>query len=567
MMTMVVVTFVSVATESVQRGDVSLAVYAQGDPANPTVLLVHGYPDNHTMWDGVVAQLASRFHVVTYDVRGAGASSRPRDKAQYQLKHLAEDLFAVADAVSPSAPVHVVAHDWGSIQAWEAVTDPRADSRIASYTTISGPCLDHIGMWTRRRMARPTPRHLRQLINQQLHSWYIVAFHVPFLSALVWRLGAGKLVAKIEGLAHAPRVADAIHGMKLYRANIFQQIGAPRERRTDVPVQVIMPTGDRYVTPALLEDLPLWVPDLWRRKVVGRHWVASQKPAVIARMVDEFVSHISGAPATHALRRAKAGGDLVVITGAGSGIGRATAVEFAAQGASVIVTDIDLPSAKETATAIGGTAYQLDVSDESAMLALAGRIASEHGVPDAVVNNAGIGVAGPFMSTSTKDWRRVLDINLLGVVHGCQAFGALMIDAAEGGHIVNIASAAAYTPTHTLPAYASSKAAVLMLSECLRAEIAPHGIGVSAICPGIVNTGIMRATTFVAGDQEALRDRAAKAYQRRNFPPSKVAAEIVAAVRDNRAVVPVTVEAKAGRLGSRFAPGIMRRLARIGVGR
>jgi NAD(P)-dependent dehydrogenase (short-subunit alcohol dehydrogenase family)/pimeloyl-ACP methyl ester carboxylesterase len=557
------------AERTIRSGEVSLAVYEHGDPADPTVLLVHGYPDNHRMWDGVVSRLVSRFHVVTYDVRGAGKSSRPRALEQYQLERLAEDLFAVADAVSPGRPVHVVAHDWGSIQAWEAVTEPGA--RIASYTTISGPSLDHIGAWTRRRMARPSLRNLRQLLNQQLHSWYILAFHLPFVAALAWRLGAGKVVARIEGLPHAPKAADGVHGMKLYRANIFRRVGKPRERRTNVPVQLIVPTEDRFVTPALHDDLGDWVARLWRRNVVGGHWVAMTRPAVIARMVDEFVSHIEGEPVTHALQRAQGGPELVVITGAGSGIGRATAIEFAAQGASVIVTDIDLLAAKETAATIGpaASACQLDVTDEAAVRQLAEQVALEHGVPNVVVNNAGIGVAGPFMDTPTKDWKRVLEVNVLGVVHGCQAFGELMIEAGEGGQIVNLASAAAYTPSRGLPAYASSKAAVLMLSSCLRAELAEHGIGVSAICPGIVDTAIMRTSTFVGVDaakQDDLRERAAKAYHRRNFPPKRVATEIVAAARENRAVVPVTIEAKAGLWGSRFAPGLMRRLARIRVG-
>jgi NAD(P)-dependent dehydrogenase (short-subunit alcohol dehydrogenase family)/pimeloyl-ACP methyl ester carboxylesterase len=557
---------------TVKSGDVSLAVYEQGDPADPTVLLVHGYPDDHTMWDGVAARLAERFHVVSYDVRGAGASSRPRDVSQYALPHLADDMLAVADAVSPSAPVHVVAHDWGSIQAWHTVTEPH--SRIASFTSISGPCLDHIAFWTRRRLSRPSFRNLRQVLKQQLHSWYIVAFHVPVLANLAWRLGVGRMIARIEGLSRVPAKADGIDGMKLYRANIFQRMKAATERSTDIPVQVIMPTGDRYVTPALLEDIERWAPNLWRRKVVGRHWVASSRPAVIARMAEEFISHVLGEPVTRGLQRAQAPDSLdhrlVVITGAGSGIGRATALEFASQGADVIVTDIDLPSAAETAALIGpaASAYQLDVTDESAVRRLADTVALEHGVPDVVVNNAGIAVAGAFMDTSTKDWQRIVDVNLLGVVHGCQAFGELMIEAGEGGHIVNVASAAAYTPSRALPAYSTTKAAVLMLSECLRAEMVSHGIGVSAICPGLVDTPITRSATFVgvsAAEQEALRARSAKAYHRRNFPPSGVASAIVAAVRHNRAVVPVTVEAKAGLFGSRFAPGIMRRFARIGV--
>lgn len=561
---------------TVKSGDVSLAVYEQGDPADPTVLLVHGYPDDHQMWDGVAARLAERFHVVTYDVRGAGKSTRPRAVEDYRLEYLAEDLLAVADAVSPEQPVHVVAHDWGSIGAWEAVTGE--NSRIASYTSISGPCLDHIGHWTRDRLSRPTPRNLKQVINQQLHSWYILVFHLPFVAALAWRLGAGKQIARIEKLPRVPSAADGVHGIKLYRANIFQRTGNPRERRTDAPVQVIAPTGDRYVTPALLDDLARWAPNLWRRKVIGTHWVPALRPAVIARMVEEFIAHVLGEPVTRGLQRAavrprKSFGDsLVVITGAGSGIGRATAVEFAKAGADVIVTDIDLPSAQETAAMIGpaATAYKLDVTNESAVRRLADQVALEHGVPSVVVNNAGIGVAGPFMATSAKDWNRIVDVNLLGVVYGCNAFAELMIDAGEGGHIVNVASAAAYVPSRVLSAYSATKAAVLMLSECLRAELAGQGIGVSVICPGIVDTPITRATTYVGVDaagQEKRREQAARSYHRRNFPPSGVAKAIVAAAQHNRAVVPVTVEAKAGRFGSRFAPGIMRRLARIEVGR
>jgi NAD(P)-dependent dehydrogenase (short-subunit alcohol dehydrogenase family) len=385
------------------------------------------------------------------------------------------------------------------------------------------------------------------------------------LPALAWRLGVGRVVARVEGLPHAPRVANAVHGIKLYRANIFQRMRAPRSRPTDVPVQLIQPTGDRYVTPALLEDLGLWAPNLWRRKVIGRHWVALTKPEVIARMIDEFVSHIDGAPAAPALQRAKTGRDVVLITGAGSGIGRATAVEFASRGAFVVVTDVNLASAEETAALTESVAYQLDVTDAAAVAKLADQVAREHGVPDVVVNNAGIGIHGSFLKTSAEDWQRIVDVNVFGVVNGCTAFGELMVARGEGGHIVNLASAAAYLPNQELSAYSTTKAAVLMLSECLRAEFAKHGIGVSAICPGIVDTPITRATSYVGVSvdrQEALRERAARTYKRRNFPPSGVAREIVAAVEANKAVVPVTPESKAALAGYRFAPGVLRALAK-----
>src|SRR5437870_2295659 len=121
--------------------------------------------------------------------------------------------------------------------------------------------------------------------------------------------------------------------------------------------------------------------------------------------------------------------ELAFLTGAGSGIGRATARRLGRQGVKVVVTDIDAASATATAEQIqadGGRAiaYELDVTDVAAYEELAEEIRAAHGVPDMVVNNAGIGVGGTFLSHSAEDWERVLDVNVLGVVHGCRLFGA-----------------------------------------------------------------------------------------------------------------------------------------------
>ncbi|MDT3398644.1 SDR family NAD(P)-dependent oxidoreductase, partial [Streptomyces sp. B1866] len=261
-------------------------------------------------------------------------------------------------------------------------------------------------------------------------------------------------------------------------------------------------------------------------------------------------------------------------TGAGSGIGRATALAFAEQGADVVVCDVDAEAAERTAVLarlLGGAAhaYRVDVSDGAAVDAFAADVAAAHGVPDIVVNNAGIGHSGTFLDTTEEEWRRVLDVNLWGVIHGCRAFGRLLAERGEGGHIVNVASAAAYLPSKILAAYATSKAAVFMLSDCLRAELAPARVGVSTICPGVVNTNITRTSTFSGQSGEKLaatRERVARLYARRGFPPEKVAAEILRAVRDRRPVVPVTWEAKAARVLSRVAPGVLRAAARVNPG-
>ncbi|WP_424641042.1 SDR family oxidoreductase [Embleya sp. AB8] len=582
-------------TRTVVSGGVALAVYEQGAVDGPLVLLVHGYPDTHHVWDDVAAELARDHRVVRYDVRGAGASGAPGNRYGYRLEQLAADLFAVLDAVSPDRPAHVLAHDWGSIQAWEAVTDRAAPRRIASYTSISGPCLDHVGHWARSRFARPTPRHLRQLAAQSVRSWYITVFHLPVLAPATWRLGLagrwGRVLARAEGIqpraGHPqPTLADdAVRGIGLYRANMLPRMLLPGRRETTVPVQLITLTDDPYVGAALSEGLERWAPRLWRRSIAAGHWSALlEKGETVARMTREFVGYVEHRASTPSLEAARHRerpvgrdpfvGRLAVVTGAGGGIGRATAVAFAEQGADVVVCDIDLRAAARTAELArlygrSAHAYRVDVADGAAMDAFAAEVARDHGVPDIVVNNAGVGHSGTFLATTNAEWKRVLDVNLWGVIHGCRAFGQLLAERGEGGHIVNLASAAAYTPAKMLAAYATSKAAVAMLSDCLRAELAGSGVRVSTICPGIVNTGITRTTTFSGVsevEQSARRERFSNLYARRNYPPEKVADQIVRAIRRGRAVVPVTPEARVGWWMSRLSPGAMRVLARAGVG-
>jgi len=183
-----------------------------------------------------------------------------------------------------------------------------------------------------------------------------------------------------------------------------------------------------------------------------------------------------------------------------------------------------------------------------------------------LVNNAGVGLGGPFLDTTPEEWRKVLDVNLWGVIHGCRLFGSRMAERGQGGHIVNVASAAAFQPSRALPAYGTSKAAVLMLSECLRAELAERDIGVTAVCPGFVDTPITSTARFAGADAEEerrLRKRAARLYGLRGYPPEKVAAAILRAVARDEAVVPVTPEARTAYALSRWLPGASRWIARV----
>lgn len=168
---------------------VRLAVRVRGPEAAPTVVCVHGYPDNASLWDGVAGLLAERFRVVTYDVRGAGASGKPGQRTAYRLDQLADDLATVVGAVQGEGRVHLLAHDWGAIQTWHAVTGEWLRGRVASFTSISGPDLDHAAHWFRAQLRGPTPRRLRHALGQLLHSTYIAFFQLPFVPELAWRTG------------------------------------------------------------------------------------------------------------------------------------------------------------------------------------------------------------------------------------------------------------------------------------------------------------------------------------------------------------------------------------------
>ncbi|MFE5868344.1 SDR family oxidoreductase [Streptomyces roseifaciens] len=572
----------------IRTGGVELCVAELGDASLPTMVLVHGYPDSKEVWSEVAERLRDRFHVVLYDVRGHGRSTAPKPlRGGFTLEKLTDDFLAVVDAVSPDAPVHLVGHDWGSVQAWEFATVARTEGRIASFTSLSGPSLDHLAMWFRKRATRPTPRRVAQMLGQSARSWYVYALHTPGLPEAAWRGPLGKqwpkLMARLEklpvsGYPTPSLPSDAAHGAWLYRDNIRARLRRPRtDAYAHAPVQLITPTGDAYLSERLYDDLEQWAPGLVRRNLAAKHWVPRTRPDQVAAWIAEFA--LSRQEGGRAAETGPAGpyarwfaGRLVLVTGAASGIGRATAFAFAEAGARVVAVDRDPEGAARTADMArligspGAWGECTDVSDEAAMEKLAAKVAAEYGVVDVLVNNAGIGLAGSFMDTSAEDWRKVLDVNLWGVIHGCRLFGKQMAERGQGGHIVNTASAAAFQPSRTLPAYSTSKAAVLMLSECLRAELAGQGIGVSAICPGIVNTPITGATRFAGvseEEQRRMRTKASRVYGRRNYPPEKVAEAVLRAVIRNQAVVPVTPEAHGLHFMSRFAPWAQRALARI----
>ena len=269
-------------------------MYEAGSPDAPTVVAVHGYPDNASVWDGVVDLLRERYHVVSYDVRGAGRSAAPPGRDGYRLDQLEADFNSVIEAVSPDRPVHLLGHDWGSVQGWHYVTSARLQGRIASFTSISGPGLNHAARWLRSKL-RPSRRDLATLARQLGRSYYLLVFQLPVLPELGWRSGLFDRLLGQRPSADPQALSDKINGLQLYRANRRPHRSASAVPRTAIPVQVLAPAGDPFIGLPLQTEAPApYASDLRIHSVSGGHWIMRRHPDVVAQACAELVEEVEG---------------------------------------------------------------------------------------------------------------------------------------------------------------------------------------------------------------------------------------------------------------------------------
>ena len=258
-------------------------------------------------------------------------------------------------------------------------------------------------------------------------------------------------------------------------------------------------------------------------------------------------------------------GRMALVTGAASGIGRATALELARRGADLALCDLDaagLEATAQAARALGREviAREADVAQEASLCAFADAVHARVAAVDLLVNNAGVALAGGLLDTTSEDWDWILGVNLRGVVRGCALFVPAMVRRGGGGHVVIVSSAAGFTPSQALLAYCTTKFAVLGLAESLAEELRPHGIGVTALCPGFIDTPLTRSARLRGEyDRAEVRERIVSGYRRRGYGPERVARALVRAVERGRVVAPIAPEAWALYYARRFAPGLLRR--------
>lgn len=282
----------------VERDGVRLHALEEGNREGPLVVLVHGYPDDLTVWDGVVGLLSDAFHILRYDVRGAGLSDTPKRRRDYAMVELKDDLLAVVDTIRPGGSFHLVGHDWGSIQLWETVMDPVASQRVLSFVSASGPSIDYVAEQSRAALTSGDPADVVKALKQAARSWYIMMFQLPVLPELAWSpRGSSFLEQRIAASEGIPlvvfrdrnRARNGRDGVALYRANMLPRLLAPKAKPSSVPTRVLVLSADPYVSESVAHSCEKWLSSVEFVPVDGGHWFYVARPEIFADAIASFV--------------------------------------------------------------------------------------------------------------------------------------------------------------------------------------------------------------------------------------------------------------------------------------
>lgn len=288
----------------IDAGDVQLSIYEWRKSASNlhTIVFIHGYPDDASVWNQLAEQLALTHHVVSYDVRGTGLSSAPISSKGYAFEYLIADLDHVIKHVSPNKKVHLVGHDWGALQGWEAVFDQNIQHKIQSYTALA-PSLDHVGAWFHQRMRSLQPSQQLIAVKQLLSSSYMAFFNLPFIPELSWKTALAKrwpsvlsILEKVDIETPPHQLRNGINGLELYRKNLFNNLLFPKSRITSVPVHLLSMTQDPFVPQHMLIGLEKSINAQFQRTdIEAGHWGILSQPQLIAEPMANFIQQFKSA--------------------------------------------------------------------------------------------------------------------------------------------------------------------------------------------------------------------------------------------------------------------------------
>ncbi|EDY86097.1 short chain dehydrogenase [gamma proteobacterium HTCC5015] len=283
-------------------------LYAQVDGPEdaPTLLFLHGFPDDHRTWHRQVEGLKHRYQVITFDMRGVGRSSTPTDRGAFQIEPILSDIEAVINAVvGKEGKVHLVGHDWGSVIGWSFVAEAYYASRVLSYSSMSGPHLGLMLDWGRRNALSGNLTRMAKGAKQFLFSWYVYFFNVPYVPEFLIRRVGKRLwqtVLMQNGVdRHDPYIQEVdqaqvesimLKPLELYRQNPIRPPSIPMKGSIDVPVQLIIAAQDRFISEDLFEFYDEYVNHLVRHPIDAKHWAHHSHADQFNRWVSQHVDGV-----------------------------------------------------------------------------------------------------------------------------------------------------------------------------------------------------------------------------------------------------------------------------------
>lgn len=290
-------------TLMVKHLDVELYTEVHGDQNKPTILFLHGFPDCHKTWDKQADELKDKYCVVTFDLRGVGQSSKSNSPKAYLVETILSDIAAVINAVvGPEEKVHLVGHDWGSVLGWSFISSAQYSHRIRSYTGMSGPHLGLTTDWLTRNLFSLQPKLIFAALKQIISSWYIFAFNIPGLANFLFKLGGVRGWQKAlseNGVARGDNYLkvdlDELTAMNknsvgLYQDNLFSPPAAPLKNSIHLPVQIIIPTKDKFVNGSLFDYYAEYFTNMTTKEIPAKHWAQHSHSNIFSQWVDDFVN-------------------------------------------------------------------------------------------------------------------------------------------------------------------------------------------------------------------------------------------------------------------------------------
>lgn len=291
-------------TRTLRRPQTQLHVVEAGDPAKPAILFLHGFPDCHDLWLPSMQTLSSDYHVISFDIRGAGQSTAPERADGYRIPCLLEDMDAVLTATrGREGKAHLVGHDWGSIIGWSFVADPVYGQRANSWTSLSGPHLGAASQWLRKGILKGGPDR-KPALNQALHSWYMLALNIPGLGQTVFRtIGSAvyQRALSMGGLPtehpHRQRSRNGIRSLtqntfQLYSQNALNPPPTPTPGSITTPTRLLILENDAFVSPEVCEAMDQFCQQITHERLAANHWAPAIHPEWISSRIEAFIGNL-----------------------------------------------------------------------------------------------------------------------------------------------------------------------------------------------------------------------------------------------------------------------------------